>query len=45
MYPEEHYLSGPELFFEYKPDLIMSVLSELTPEKMLVVLQSQTFAG
>lgn len=43
LYPPEHYLSGPELLFEYDPDLVMKMVNALTPESALLILQSKLF--
>eukprot|EP00116_Pleurobrachia_bachei_P008371 sb/3468633/ len=43
LYPAEHYISGPELFYEHQPDLVTSLLNDMNPHTMLLTLQSKTY--
>eukprot|EP00116_Pleurobrachia_bachei_P009092 sb/3469354/ len=43
LYPAEHYISGPELFYEHQPHLVTSLLNDMNPHTMLLTLQSKTY--
>jgi len=45
LYPEEHYITGPMLLFEYTPDRITELLSLLVPDTVIITLQSKKLQG
>lgn len=41
LYPEEHYITGPMLSFEYTPERITELLAYLIPDNVIITLQSK----